>query len=71
MSIGIIVRIRTTGLPITIGSHYCVTMNPSHADCLPPRENETDRRINMDGPVSFYLLTLEYEEHLKKHRHQQ
>jgi hypothetical protein len=30
-------------IKITIGSHCCATMTPSHAGCLPPRKNMTDR----------------------------
>jgi hypothetical protein len=47
MRIGITVGTRITipiGLTLTVGSHYCATITPSHAGSLPPRKTVTADR---------------------------
>jgi hypothetical protein len=58
----------TTGLIITIVSHYCATMHNGHVCCLHPRKNATDRQTDMVRPIRCSSLTLERKEHLKINR---
>jgi hypothetical protein len=58
MAIGII----TITIELTIGTHCCARMTPSHTGR--PTLVGKARQTGMDGPVSCSALTLQREEHL-------
>jgi hypothetical protein len=59
ITIGITTRLAT------IGSDCCATMTPVHARCLSLRKKT--QQTDMDGPIRWFSLSLEREEHLETH----
>lgn len=58
-------NVSTTG---TVYSHCFVAITTVNADYLLHRKNSGDKHIDVGGPVKYFTLTLEHEEHHKFNR---